>query len=129
MQTDARIVIVGGGIVGCSTAYWLTRMGWRDIMVLDQGPLFHNWGSTSHAPGLMFQHNNSKTVCQLARWSVELYKEVAPQDTPAFWQVGSLEIAHTPERWEELKRKLGNALSGGLEAHLVGPREVRNMIP
>jgi glycine cleavage system T protein len=129
MHTQARVVIIGGGIVGCSTAYHLTRLGWRDVLVLDQGPLFHNIGSTSHAPGLMFQHNNSKTVCQLARWSVELYKEVQPTDERAFWQVGSLEIANTAARWEELKRKIGNCLSWGLEAHLIGPAEIAAMIP
>jgi dimethylglycine oxidase len=101
MVNHARLVIIGGGIVGCSTAYHLSQMGWRDVVVVDQGPLFHNLGSTSHAPGLMFQHNNSKTVTTLARWTVETYLRAAPEATR---QVGSLEIAHTPERWEELKR-------------------------
>ena len=55
MHTPARIVIIGGVIVGVSTAYHLQKRGWRDIVVLDQGPLFKNLGSTSHAPGLMFQ--------------------------------------------------------------------------
>lgn len=126
MKTHARVVIIGAGIVGCSTAYYLAQMGWRDIVVLDQGPLFHNLGSTSHAPGLMFQHNNSRTVCRLAQWSVETYKQVAPE---AVFQTGSLEIAHTPERWEELKRKIGNALAWGLDAHLVGPDEIKRMVP
>ncbi len=131
MRDQARIVIIGGGIVGCSTAYHLTQLGWRDIVVLDQGPLFHNLGSTSHAPGLMFQHNNSKTVCTLATWSVETYLESERngQNERSVWQVGSFEIAHTPERWEELKRKLGNAKAWGLETHLIGPDEIRRMIP
>src|SRR5947209_9171063 len=100
MQNQARVVIIGGGIVGCSTAYHLTRLGWRDILVLDQGPLFHNLGSTSHAPGLMFQHNNSKTVCTLARWSVDTYlqAERLAHNGRSVWQTGSLEIAHTAER-------------------------------
>lgn len=126
MKTHARVVIIGAGIVGCSAAYYLTQMGWRDIVVLDQGPLFHNLGSTSHAPGLMFQHNNSRTVCQLAQWSVETYQRVAPE---AVFQTGSLEIAHTPERWEELKRKAGNALAWGLEARLISPEEVKQLVP
>lgn len=49
MKARARVVVIGGGIVGCSLAYELTRRGWRDIVVLDQGPLFANWGFTSHA--------------------------------------------------------------------------------
>lgn len=126
MIERARIVIIGGGIVGCSTAYHLSRLGWRDIVVLDQGPLFHNLGSTSHAPGLMFQHNNSKTVTTLARWAVETYLEAVPEAT---FQVGSLEIAHTAERWEELKRKRGNALAWGLPADLIGPDEVQRLVP
>lgn len=131
MIDQARVVIVGGGIVGCSTAYHLAQKGWRDIVVLDQGPLFKNWGSTSHAPGLMFQHNNSKTVCRLAMWTVETYLEAerVANIGRTVWQVGSVEIATTPERWEELKRKLGNAKSWGLEAYLVGPDELQRMIP
>jgi glycine/D-amino acid oxidase-like deaminating enzyme len=73
LPKQTRVVVVGGGIVGCSVAYHLTQMGWRDVVVLDQGPLFQNWGSTSHAPGLMFQHNVSRTMAHLAMRSVELY--------------------------------------------------------
>ncbi len=155
MRDQANVVIIGAGIVGCSVAYYLTQMGWRDIVVLEQGPLFQNWGSTSHAPGLMFQHNNSKMMCQLAQWSVELYTRLqgltpSPASPPLplsrhavpsgegegpgvgvrfCWQVGSLEIAHTPERWQELKRKLGNSMAWGLEAHWVGPDDVKRMVP
>ena len=93
MRSSADVLVIGGGIVGCSAAYFLTEMGWRDIVVLDQGPLFHNWGSTSHAPGLMFQHNVSRTMSQLAMWSVELYGRLRPAGGAAFHQTGSLEIA------------------------------------
>ncbi|HEV8636427.1 MAG TPA: FAD-dependent oxidoreductase [Chloroflexota bacterium] len=129
MRAEARVVVVGAGIVGCSIAYHLARMGWRDVVVLDRGPLFHNQGSTSHAPGLMFQHNVSRTMCQLAVWSVELYGQLRPQGGAAFHQVGSLEIASTPERWLELKRRVGQARSWGLEAELIGPDEARRLVP
>lgn len=129
MKDQARVVIIGGGIVGCSTAFYLTRMGWRDVVVLDQGPLFENWGSTSHAPGLMFQHNHAKSFCQLAQWSVQTYLRARADGERLVWQVGSLEIAHTPERWSELKRKLGTAMSWGLEAHLIGPDQVKRLVP
>src|SRR5215467_5750290 len=99
METHARVVIIGAGIVGCSTAYFLTQMGWRDIVVLDQGPLWQNWGSTSHAPGLMFQHNVSRTVTQLAMWSADLYARVQPPGGSAYARVGSMEVASTPARW------------------------------
>lgn len=129
MREQARVVIIGGGIVGCSTAYYLARMGWQEVVVLDQGPLFENWGSTSHAPGLMFQHNHAKSFCQLAQWSVQTYLQASTDGQRLVWQVGSLEIAHTPERWQELKRKLGTALSWGLEAHLIGPDEIKRLVP
>jgi glycine cleavage system T protein len=131
MKTQARVVIIGGGIVGASTAYHLVKQGWGDVMVLDMGPLFHNLGSTSHAPGLIFQHNNSKSVCTLAMWTVETYlaaeKEAGIGRT--IFQTGSLEIAHSPERFTELKRKIGNTRSWGLEAHLIGPDEIKKLVP
>jgi len=127
---SARIVIVGGGVVGASTAYHLARLGWRDIVLIDQGPLFHNWGSTSHAPGLMFQHNNSRELCRLAQWTVETYAEVSRlAHVPAFFQVGSLEVAASRERALDLKRKLGNAMAWGLEAELVDNAAVARLVP
>src|SRR5712671_1556766 len=110
MREQAELVIIGGGIVGTSAAYYLTEKGWRDIVVLDQGPLFETGGSSSHAPGLVFQLNASKTMCQLARWAVETYSELELNGQPCYHGVGSLEIAYSPERHEELKRKLGHAL-------------------
>ncbi len=131
MHTHARIVIIGGGIVGVSTAYHLQKRGWRDIVVLDQGPLFKNLGSTSHAPGLMFQHNNSRTVCKLAQWSVATYLEAERElnEELLCWKVGSLEIAETPERWLELKRKLGNCKAWGLEADLISREAIGSLVP
>jgi len=130
VPASARIVIIGGGIVGCSTAYHLSKLGWRDILLVDQGPLYHNWGSTSHAPGLIFQHNNSRTVCQLAQWTVETYREIASRAaSPAFFQVGSIELAGSRARAEELKRKFGNTKAWGLEAHLIDNAEIARRVP
>lgn len=131
LPTHARVVIIGGGIVGASTAYHLTQLGWRDVVVLDMGPLFKNLGSTSHAPGLIFQHNNSKNVCLLAQWSVQTYLEAeqAAGLGRTVFQTGSLEIAHSAARWTELKRKYGNAQAWGLGAHLIGPDEVKQLVP
>src|SRR5947199_8653344 len=109
METHARVVIIGAGIVGCSTAYFLTQMGWREIVVLEQGPLGQNWGSTSPAPGMMFQHNVSRSVSQLAMRSAALYSQVRTPE-PAFWRPGSMEIASTPERWEELTPRVRQAM-------------------
>ena len=111
--------------MGCSAAHFLVRKGWKNIVVVDQGPLFETGGSTSHAPGLIFQLNVSRAMCQLARWSVELYSGIHG----GFYDVGSLEIACSPERHEELKRKLGHALSWGLPAAMLGPEETRRKSP
>ncbi len=126
---SANVVIIGAGIVGCSAAYFLTQAGWENVVVVDQGPLFEGLGSTSHAPGLVFQLNASKAVCQLARWSVALYSELALNGQPCFFPVGSLEIAGSPARQEELKRRLGHALSWGLPAELITAAETKSKIP
>jgi glycine/D-amino acid oxidase-like deaminating enzyme len=70
-------------------------------------------------------------VCTLAQWAVETYLQAQKEagDGRTVWQVGSLEISHTAERWEELKRKIGNCRAWNLEAHLIGPDEVKNLVP
>ena len=115
--------------MGCSAAYHLTHLGWRDILVLEQGPLFEAGGSTSHAPGLVFQTNSSKTMTHLAQYTVELYSQLELDGQPCFYPVGGMEVAYTPERWEDLKRKAGYAKSWGLEAGLISPEEARQKIP
>ena len=127
MQDQARVVIVGAGIVGCSIAYHLAQLGWRDIAVVEQGPLFDTGGSTSHAPGLVFQINPSKTMAGFARYTAQLWPQLTLDGEPCAKAVGSMEVAWTPERLEELKRRAGVAMSYGIEAHLIsgsrGPRE------
>ena len=129
MNNTADLVIIGAGIVGCSAAYFLSKRGWKNIIVLDQGPLFKTGGSTSHAPGLVFQLNSSKTVSQLAKWSVEAYRELEFENTPCFYSTGSIEIATTSERWLDLKQKYGRALSWNLEAELINPDDVKTQFP
>jgi glycine cleavage system T protein len=125
----ARVVIIGAGIVGCSAADALTGLGWTDVVVLDQGPLFEPGGSTSHAPGLVFENNVAKTTCHFAMQAVDVYRDLRVDDDPVYWGVGSLEVATTPERWEELKRKHGHATAWGLETRLIGPDEIRRLVP
>ncbi|MDJ0595992.1 MAG: FAD-dependent oxidoreductase [Pleurocapsa sp. MO_226.B13] len=130
MENEAKLVIIGAGIVGCSTAYHLAKLGWRDIVVIDRGSLFATGGSTSHAPGLVFQTNSSKTMTQLAKYTVELYSQLETEEGSAFYGVGSLEVAYTKERWQELKRKLGWAKAWGLEsASLLTPAQAKEKIP
>jgi glycine cleavage system aminomethyltransferase T/glycine/D-amino acid oxidase-like deaminating enzyme len=129
VEDRASVVIVGAGIVGCSVAEHLTLLGWRDVVVLDQGPLFEPGGSTSHAPGLMFQTNPSKTMTDLAKYSVKRYSELELDGQPCGYQVGGIEIAATSERWKDLKRKHGLATSWGLESDLISPEECVEKIP
>ncbi len=130
MKTKARVVIVGAGIVGCSTAHHLAKLGWQDIVVIDQGPLFTTGGSTSHAPGLVFQTNSSKTMAQLAMYTVELYSQLETAEGPAYYPVGSVEVAYNQARWQELKRKLGWAKAWGIQgAKLLTPAQAKEKIP
>ena len=129
MQQHARVVIVGAGIVGCSVAYHLTKLGWRDIVVVEQGTLFETGGSTSHAPGLIFQINPSKTMTGFARYTTELFRSLELDGEACGRAVGSLEVAWTPERLTDLRRKVGTGMAYGVEAHLLSPREARDRVP
>ncbi len=129
MRDSAETVIIAAGIVGCSAALHLTGLGCKDVLVVEQGSLFTTGGSTSHAPGLMFQLNSSRLVCNLARHSVDLYGSLSRDGEPCFLPVGSLEVATTAERWADLKRKAGWAKAWGLEAHLISPVEATQLIP
>ena len=129
LPAHSQAVVIGAGIAGCSVAWHLTKLGWRDIAVLEQGPLFETGGSTSHAPDLVFQVNPSKTMAAFARRTVDLFTRLELDGEPCARSVGSLEVAWTPERLTDLKRRHGYATSWGLEAHLLGPGETRERIP
>jgi glycine cleavage system aminomethyltransferase T/glycine/D-amino acid oxidase-like deaminating enzyme len=126
---DARVVIIGAGIVGCGLAEHLTRMGWTDVVVLEQGPLERAGGSTFHAPGLMFQTNPSRAMTLLARYTVRRFGELELDGRSCCYPVGGLEVAATPERWRDLRRKRGLAAAYGLEAHLLSPDECVEKVP
>jgi glycine cleavage system aminomethyltransferase T/glycine/D-amino acid oxidase-like deaminating enzyme len=113
-----KVVIIGAGIVGANLADELTARGWTDVTVLDRGPLPRTGGSTSHAPGLVFQTNASKAMTDFARYTVEKLLSL-----DCFLQVGGMEVATTPARWEDLKRKQGWATSWGIAANLIDAAE------
>lgn len=130
MQSNATLVVIGAGIVGCSTTYHLAQQGWKNIVVVEQGPLFATGGSTSHAPGLIFQTNASKTMTKLAQYTVELYSQLRTEEGPAFYPVGGIEVAYTEDRMAELQRKLGWAKAWGIEgACLLTPEAVKAKMP
>jgi dimethylglycine oxidase len=126
---SARAVIVGAGIVGASVAYHLAREGWTDVVVIDQGPLWETGGSTSHAPGLVFQLNPSHTMTRLAGVTVDVLSSLQLDGQPCYHPVGGIEVAATEARWEELDRRYGRARGFGLDAALLTPAEVRERIP
>jgi dimethylglycine oxidase len=130
MRDRAQLVVIGAGIVGASAAYHLAELGVTDVLVLDQGPLFETGGSTSHAPGLVFQTNGSRTMCRLAQYSVDLYSGLEADGRPAWYGVGGIEVATTHERVEELKRRRGYARAYGIEGtELLTPEETAERIP
>ena len=109
MAASPRVVIIGAGIVGTSLADELVERGWTDVTVVEQGRLYAAGGSTSHAPGLVFQTNPSKTMTEFARYTVEKFSGLTLDGAWCFRQVGGLEVATTPERLADLSRRHGFA--------------------
>jgi len=107
MPVTPAVVIIGAGIVGANLADELTARGWNRVTVVDQGPLPLTGGSSSHAPGLVFQTNSGKTMAEFARYTVEKFLRLDVDGAWCFNQVGGLEVATTPERLAELHRRQG----------------------
>ena len=121
----ARVVVIGAGIVGNSVAYHLTRLGWRDIVLLDKGPFPNPGGSTGHASNFIYLVDHSKEMTALTVESVRQYRELG-----VFTQSGGIEVARTPERMQELTRRMASAKSWGIEpVSLVSPAEVKKLVP
>ncbi len=129
MPSGPRVVIIGAGIVGCALVDELAMRGWSNVTVLEQGPLFATGGSTSHAPGLVFQTNSSRTMTAFATETVEKYLSLDLDGAWCFNQVGSLEIALTEDRLRELHRRQGWAEAWGVEARVIDPDETVRLWP
>src|SRR5215212_10713935 len=123
LPTQARIVIVGGGIAGCSTAYHLSQLGERDVLVLEQGRL--TCGTTWHAAGLVGQMRPNRNMTAMSKYGIELYARLEAETGLATgWkQCGSVNVASTPERMQVLRKQLALARSFGVECHEISPRE------
>ena len=124
-----KIVIIGGGIVGCSLADELTQRGWNDVTVIEQGPMPAPGGSTSHAPGLVQKVTGNKTLAAMADQTINKLLSIANADGPGFYQVGSLEVATTPARLKELHRRTAWLQSYGYEAEVVSPERAGELHP
>ncbi len=125
MASTPRVVIIGAGIVGCSLADELGLRGWSDVTVVEQGRLFKTGGSTSHAPGIIFQTNASKTMQGFARYTVEKATSLELDGRWCLNPIGSLELALTEDRLRELHRRRDFAESWGLRAGSSTPTRPR----
>jgi len=126
---SAEVVIIGGGVIGCSIAYHLTKMGWSDVLVLEQFQLTH--GATWHAAGLVGQLRPSQNVTRMLQRSIELYDELESDTGQAIdWKkVGSLRIASSNDRMMEFKRAATTAKSFGLNMQMLTTEETRELFP
>ncbi len=129
LPREARAVIIGGGVSGCSVAYHLAKAGWTDIVLLERKRLTS--GTTWHAAGLIGQLRNSQNMTRLARYSTELYTRLEDETGMAtgFRQTGSITVALTSHRKEELLRTAGMARVFGVEVEELGPADVKAMYP
>ena len=125
LPSHARVVIIGGGIIGCSVAYHLTKLGWKDVVLLERKQLTS--GTTWHAAGLIAQLRATANMTKLAKYSQELYGNLETETGIAtgFKRVGSITAALTDERLEELHRSAGMARAFGVEIEEISPSEIK----
>jgi len=124
IPSRARVVIIGAGIVGNSLAYHLAELGWRDLVLIDKGPMPNPGGSTGHASNFIYPIDYSKMMMELTRDSTEQYKQLG-----VFTESGGLEVARSPERMTELRRRCTAAKAWEIPAELMTPAQVRDLVP
>ena len=129
MIDRARVVVIGGGIGGCSILYWLARLGWSDVALVERAELTS--GSTFHSAGLVGQLRNSLSLTQMMMNSVDLYRTLGEEvELETGWrEVGSLRLASSTEHMEELERQAAWAETFGLPLHLISGDEAQSMFP
>src|ERR1039458_6012910 len=129
IPSRARVVVIGGGIGGCSILYWLARLGLTDAVLLERAQLTS--GSTFHSAGLVGQLRGSLSLTRMMMNSVALYRELGEEvDLETGWrEVGSLRLASAPERMEELQRQAAWAETFGLPLELVPPERAGELFP
>jgi glycine cleavage system T protein len=129
IPSKARVVIIGGGVIGCSVAYHLAKLGWKDVVLLERKQLTS--GTTWHAAGLIGQLRASATMTRLAKYSADLYAALEAETGVAtgMRQNGSITVALTEERKEELLRSASMARAFGVDVEPIGPEEIKKRYP
>jgi 4-methylaminobutanoate oxidase (formaldehyde-forming) len=129
LPKHAQAVIIGGGVGGCSIAYHLTLMGWKDVVILERHELTS--GSTWHSAGLVGQMRSDANLTRMMHYSTDLYRRLKNETghDPAWREVGGLRLASSAERLEEIKRLVGMAGSFGVPMHLITPKEAGDLFP
>ena len=129
LPSHAQVVIIGGGVGGCSIAYHLTLMGWKDVVILERHELTS--GSTWHSAGLVGQMRSDANLTRMMHYSTDLYRRLKDETghDPAWREVGGLRLASSAERMEEIKRLVGMAGSFGVPMELITPKEAYDLFP
>ena len=125
----SRVVIIGGGIAGCSLAYHLTKLGWNDVVLLEQNELTS--GTTWHAAALVTQLHGSRVLTDIARYSVDLYPKLEAEtgQSTGFKRTGRIQVARTKGRMEELRRAISMGKVFGVDIEEINLREASDMWP
>ena len=129
LPSQAQVVVIGGGVGGCSIAYHLTLMGWKDVVILERHELTS--GSTWHSAGLVGQMRSDANLTRMMHYSTDLYrklKDETGQDT-SWREVGGIRLASSAERMEENKRLVEMARSFGVDMELISPKEAQDKFP
>lgn len=129
MKAYAQAVIIGGGITGCSIAFHLAKMGWREIVLLEKGELTS--GTTFHSVGLVTQFRTSNALMRLQNYSIALYDEFKNEigDALGWHQVGSLRLASSDTQYKNLQRNISRGKGLGLKVEMISPGEAKNIFP
>ena len=129
MRSRARAVVIGGGVGGCAILYWLTRLGWDDVVLVERADLTS--GSTFHSAGLVGQLRSSLSLTKMMMESVDLYRAIGDEvGLETGWrEVGSLRLASSTERMEEISRQAGWAKTFGLPLDLISAAEAQELFP
>lgn len=122
LPSRAQVVVVGGGVVGCAIAYHLTRRGWTDVVVLERKTLTS--GTTWHAAGLVTQARGSEGLRRIVQQSLEVFRDLEAQSGIGFQRTGTIHLASTPHRWEELRRQADALSVDSIASELLTPDQI-----